>query len=148
MNKKILYLYKMQIIGAIISLFLGVLIFALLYLGVVYTWEADELGEGIAKGVGILFFALYLIGESIVSLYIIIEGNFWRAMLKKGKLSNALLIVNGIIKIVFAIFSGIMAVLEISLYFFEAGAFAILYTIYLIIVAILSFKACQKRTVS
>ncbi len=144
MNKKISYLSKIQIIGAIISLALGLLLFILLYLGVIYTWKAEGF-DGIAKGVGILFFALYVLGESFISLYIIIEGNLWRAMLKKAKTSNALLITNGIIKIIFAIFSGIVAVLELSVNFLEGGIFAILYTIYLIVVAIWSFKACQKK---
>ena len=120
----------------------------LLSLGVIYGNTGTGLDGGITKGLGILFYALFFIAESVISIYLIIEGIFILAMLKRNKSVKIFAIVNAIIRLLLAIpFSILMAVL-FSLMFWIGAIFALLYTLLLVVLSVLGFISSKEKPLS
>lgn len=148
MQKKTRLLSKLDIICGAASAVIGAVILLLLSLGVIYGNTGTGLDGGITKGFGILFYALFFIAESVISIYLIIEGIFILAMLKRNKSVKIFAIVNAIIRLLLAIpFSILMAVL-FSLMFWIGAIFALLYTLLLVVLSVLGFISSKEKPLS
>ena len=148
MQNKTRLLSKLDIICGAASAVIGAVILLLLSLGVIYGNTGTGLDGGITKGFGILFYALFFIDESVISIYLIIEGIFILAMLKRNKSVKIFAIVNAIIRLLLAIpFSILMAVL-FSLMFWIGAIFALLYTLLLVVLSVLGFISSKEKPLS
>ncbi len=132
-NKKLKLFSNLNIILAAVSILLSVLFFVLLQTGVIeLTKEGDELGEGIAAVFAVLFFVFFVMGQTVLCIYMVTESVIARSIEKGTLRSQRVFTVGGIIKIIFAAASVFMAVLFFSLEVSFTGIIAIFFALVLL----------------
>ena len=133
---------KIKLVGKV-NMVLGIVaipIFVILlvlshYLNLIY-----NINESLARGFGIMFLIFFVVAESVSSVYCVISGIIMvRAVLRDRSL-KAFVIIDAVAKMLFAVTCGTLAVVMLMLYFYSAGILGLLYSLFLIAVAIVGLK--------
>lgn len=122
-----------------------ILAIVFIVLFVLFTWFSTSSGwlvpqtSGIAAGFAVLIFVLFVAGETVSSVCMIVSYIIKKVVISKGKKIKVFLIVDGIVKIIFALLGIYFTVLLFLMYYFSAGILAALYTVTLILFGVMSF---------
>jgi hypothetical protein len=96
--------------------------------------------ESLARGFGIMFCIFFVIAESVASVYIVISGVVMLRAVLCDKSLKAFMIIDAVAKMLFAFTCGTLAVIMLMLYFYSAGILGLMYSLFLIAVAIVGLK--------
>jgi len=112
-------------------------------LSITVEWLSPDKQDRAAIPMSIIF-TIFLIIESIVSVYLMLSGGILKVIMKGKVISAAFLSIDSILKAIFTFVCVILALILIVLKYFPAGISAALYTVILLTLAIVNVKSLEK----